>query len=232
MRVPRTAVLIVTAAAFVAAAVGCGSGADSSTDTAPASTATSPAQAGGPADRASRPSTSSKSSGATGDTGADTGSRPRGDSSQAREVAQAEREEAETGDQSIQTYGSEPDEGESDEVVAAMRSFVKAMGAGDFGAVCEAFSSQMKKQLEAFLGAQRQKIADSCPGVLEKLIPKVERRKARRVLDGVVTRVRVKDDTAFVLVKPSGEKVSYFVLAREDGRWKATSTALGVPLIP
>jgi hypothetical protein len=72
----------------------------------------------------------------------------------------------------------------------------------------------------------------SCPEFLGKLIQSPEKAKANRILNGVVTNVRIGDDNAFLLVKPKGEKVSYFVFSREGDAWKPTSVALGTPLLP
>jgi hypothetical protein len=146
-------------------------------------------------------------------------------------VAKAKQEESESSDQSIQQYGDEAGGSEKSEVVAAMHSFIRAFGAGDYKTVCEEASSALREQTEAY--AQAQKTAGpSCPELLSKLLRGSEAGKAKRALEAVVTHVRIKEDSAFVLFKPAGEPVSYFVLVREDGDWKATSFGIGTPLVP
>jgi hypothetical protein len=112
-----------------------------------------------------------------------------------------------------------------------MHSFIRAFGAGDYAGVCEGASAALREQTEAYAKAQKTGQV-SCPEFLSKLLRGSEAGKAKRALNALVTHVRIKEDSAFVLFKPAGEPVSYFVLAREDGGWKATSFGVGTPLIP
>jgi hypothetical protein len=236
MRFRRTLFALLVAAALTVAATGCGSDSDS---TSPSTAAESPQSA--PGETPEDATTTEESEGEPEqdfresppqrpDDGSGQEPAP---ASKPEEIARAQREEGESGDQSIQEFGSEADEEEEAEVVGAMRSFVTSMRDGDFEAVCDGLNAKMRQQMEVFLKAQKEQAsAGGCPQLLRQLIPDPERKKAQRILDGVVTRVRIDGDNAFVLVKPPGEGVNYFVLTREEDKWGATSLAVGSPLVP
>lgn len=231
MHLSRALLVILAAAALVAAAVGCGSDSSSSTEGPKTSaSATTPQTAG---EETTTTTPSKKPSGAS---GAKQGGGPsqsqQAPASRPQEVAKATSEEEESADQSIQEYGSEAGESEESEVVEAMRGFVKDLAASDYAGVCQDLSSSVRRQLEAFTQAQKSSEKPSCPQFLQKMIRNPEKDKAKRILAGVVTRVRVTDKNAFLLVKPQGEPVSYFVFSHEEDAWKPTSIALGTPLLP
>lgn len=151
--------------------------------------------------------------------------------SKAAAATKAKKEESESSDQSIQQYGSEASGSEKSEVLAAMDAFIRAFGAGNYAVACKYASSGLREQAVAYAKVQKGSTT-SCPVFLSKLLQGSEAGKAKRALEALVTHVRIKEDSAFVLFKPAGEPVSYFVMVRENGNWRATSFSVGTPLIP
>jgi hypothetical protein len=133
------------------------------------------------------------------------------------------------GDDSIQTFGEEAEGEEEDEVVAAMRSFFRALASGDADRVCAGLSSGNVKQFELFLKAQNKE--GDCTTVLSKFLGR-QKGEAERAVNGQVYQVRVEDENAFVMFIPEGGSPSYFVMKREGDEWKSTSVSTGTPFDP
>jgi len=230
----RWLILIVAAVAVMAAAAGCGSGSDSTTGngvtsgSAGASESTAPSSGAGSQHKRPSPQHSSSGGGGNAGSGSDS-SHPQGE---AEEVTEAHEEEASSADQSIQEFGAEAEEDERNEVVDALLAFVRAMGKGDYHTVCDDLNAKVAQELANFGKMQKSREAKTCPELLEQVVPHPEAERAKHLLEGVVTKVRVKEGDAFVLLKPAGEKLSYFVLTHEGEEWKLNSIALGAPLVP
>lgn len=212
---------------------GCGSSSSTSTTNEPSSTGGSGSSGTTTSPRATE---HAKPGNGPAKSGGSNGSEPKeagGGKSESRPqaAAKAKHEESESSDQSIQQFGNEASGSEKSEVLAAMHAFIRAFGAGNFSAVCKGAAASLREQTEAYAKAQKSGPA-SCPAFLSKLVQTTEPAKAKRALEALVTHVRIKGDSAFVLYKPAGEPVSYFVLVHEDDGWKATSLSIGTPLIP
>jgi hypothetical protein len=134
-----------------------------------------------------------------------------------------------SGEDSIQTFGSAAAPTERSALKRAAFSFFAAMAARDYAKVCGGLAAPSVRRLQAFLKAQHK--SGGCPAILRSLIPKAVP-AARRAVQGSLTAVRVKGDTAFVLFRPKGGPASYFALEREGPAWKAISLAPGAPLAP
>jgi hypothetical protein len=133
------------------------------------------------------------------------------------------------GDDSIQTFGEEAEGDEKDEVVAAMRSFFRALASGDADRVCAGLSSGNLKQFELFLKAQKKE--GDCTTVISGFLGR-QKGEAERAGNGQVYQVRVEGENAFVMFIPEGGSPSYFVMKREDDEWKSTSVSTGTPFDP
>jgi hypothetical protein len=133
------------------------------------------------------------------------------------------------GDDSIQTFGSEPEETEEEEILAAMGTFLRALANKDYPAICEGISDANRAQLEKLMELKKE--TGGCPTFLEKLLvgPNSE---ARAAAEGTVHQVRVEGENAFILFTPREGKASYFVMKRDAEGWKSTSIAAGVPFDP
>ena len=216
--VSRSFTALALLAALALAAVGCGSGSSSSsTSTGSASGATTSTGA------TSGSSATTTQSGNTSSGSGHSGSGGSGKSSQS--IA---KEEAQAGDHSIQEYGTEASGGQEAAIVAAMRAFLRALADSDYPKVCAWLTGSNREQLEQVLKAQ----GGDCVSFLKKVLTPAASAEARKALAGQISKVRVKEGNAFVLFRPPGGKVSYFVLKEEGGEWKATGLASGTPLNP
>jgi hypothetical protein len=113
-------------------------------------------------------------------------------------------------------------------LTAAAHSFFTAMATRDYARLCTGLAASNREQLAAFVkGGQ-----GGCAAALKALLDPAAAAEARKAADAAVTSVRIKGDSAFVLFRPKGGVLSYFVMKEEGGRWKATSLEPGTPLNP
>jgi hypothetical protein len=134
------------------------------------------------------------------------------------------------GDNSIQTYGEEAETSEEEEITTAMASFLRALAARNYPAICEGLSESNRKQLEQ-LAKLKKEIGTDCPSILKALLvgPTSEAKKAA---EGTVYQVRVEGENAFVMFTPVGGSASYFVMKHDPDGWKSTTLSSGVPFNP
>ncbi len=134
------------------------------------------------------------------------------------------------GDNSIQTFGAEAESTEEEEITTAMASFLRAMAARDYPAICEGLSESNRSQLEQ-LAKLKKEIGSDCPSILKALLvgPTSE---AKQAAEGTVYQVRVEGEDAFVMFTPLGGTASYFVMKHDPDGWKSTTLSSGVPFNP
>jgi hypothetical protein len=201
---------------------GCGSSGSAGDTTAAPSSTTAKAKPA-PSEPAPSAARAKPAEGATAPSGSGSSAKPKPRPSIAAE-------EAAPGDHSIQEYGSEAGGSENEEVVAAMRSFFSAMAAPHYTEVCAGIGAAYRESLARL--AKLKHTGSSCASLLGTLLTASAASEAKKAAGATVSRVRVKDGTAFVLFRPPGGKLSYFVMKEEDGAWKATSISVGSPLNP
>jgi hypothetical protein len=129
-----------------------------------------------------------------------------------------------SGDNSIESYGTEADGSEKAAIVAAMRAFDLAVATRDYEGVCAGLAEKIRSGL-----AESNK---RCPELLETLmtIPPAE---AQGSANGTVTDVRVGGGNAFVLFRAvGGSELDYFVMTLEGSGWKSLGLTVGTPLNP
>jgi hypothetical protein len=131
------------------------------------------------------------------------------------------------GDSSVQTFGSAVSSSERTEVVVAMRSFLRSVAATDYPEICAGLTAAAIREVENLSGGSR-----SCPAVLEAIMAprRVSGPEAMAAVRGRVYQVRMEDGVAFVLFTPRGGRPSFFVMKREEGKWRATGVAPGQEL--
>ena len=134
------------------------------------------------------------------------------------------------GDNSIQTFGGEAESSEEKEITTAMASFLRAMAARDYNAICDGLSDANIGQLEQLMKLKKE-VGTDCPTVLKSLLvgPTDEAQKAA---EGTVYQVRVEGENAFVMFTPVGGTASYFVMKHDPDGWKSTSLSSGTPFNP
>jgi hypothetical protein len=111
-----------------------------------------------------------------------------------------------------------------------MASFLRALAARNYPAICEGLSESNRKQLEQ-LAKLKKEIGTDCPSILKALLvgPTSEAKKAA---EGTVYQVRVEGENAFVMFTPLGGTASYFVMKHDPDGWKSTTLSSGVPFNP
>jgi hypothetical protein len=216
------------AVALVAIAAGCGGGSSTTTSSsteasAPPPTSTEQQSSGAkpsgqanPKARSGEPKQEGQSAGAPAET--------------AKLKKQISKEEEEPGDHSIQEYGSEASGEQEKAVLSAMRTFIADLATSDYNGVCAGLAKSNREQLEKYVKATGG--SNGCAGVLKKLLVAGAANEAKKNVNATIGRVRVGEGSAFVLFRPLGGKLSYFVLKEEDGEWKSVSLAPGTPLAP
>jgi hypothetical protein len=221
---------LLAAIALVALAAGCGGGSSS--------TSSSSTEASAPPSTTTEqhsPSSAPPAQGAAKTGGG--GSKPAAPSaaSSPAETAklkkQLSKEEEEPGDHSIQEYGSEANGEQEKAVLSAMRSFIADLATANYNGVCAGLTKSNREQLEKYVKVTGGSAA-GCPAVLKKLLVAGAAKEAKKNVNATIGRVRVGEGSAFVLFRPLGGKLSYFVLKEEDGAWKSVSLAPGTPLAP
>ncbi len=111
-----------------------------------------------------------------------------------------------------------------------MASFLRAMAARNYPAICEGLSESNRGQLEQ-LAKLKKELGSDCPSILKALLvgPTSEAQKAAQ---GTVYQVRVEGENAFVMFTPLGGSASYFVMKHDPDGWKSTTLSTGVPFNP
>ena len=224
---------------ILAIAAGCGGGSSDSTSSSD-STQASSAQEGSTADATEQGGGGgSQGQGAKGDSQAQGGTGEGGSSSGGPHgPGLTEKAKPDTkgfkappgGDNSIQTFGAEAETTEEEEITTAMASFLRAMAARDYDAICNGLSDANTAQLEQLMKLKKE-VGTDCPTVLKSLLvgPTSEAQKAA---EGTVYQVRVEGENAFILFTPLGGTASYFVMKHDPDGWKSTSLSSGTPFNP
>jgi hypothetical protein len=237
---PRLATALALLGILAFAAFGCGGG---------GSETTSSASDGGSSSTTTTGQGSSTDTADQGDSGSGASKKSKGDSGSGSEGGSgsgggpsgpglAEKAKPDTkgfkappgGDNSIQTFGGEAESSEEKEITTAMASFLRAMAARDYNAICDGLSEANIGQLEQLMKLKKEAGTD-CPSVLKSLLvgPTDEARKAA---EGTVYQVRVEGENAFVMFTPLGGTASYFVMKHDPDGWKSTSLSSGTPFNP
>ncbi|HWO83745.1 MAG TPA: hypothetical protein VNM38_08150 [Solirubrobacterales bacterium] len=151
----------------------------------------------------------------------------RGAQDLSQEQAEAEREEAAILDTSVRRFGAEATGSTRDEMLSAARSYLTAVGAGDFAAACRALSETVVSGLRDLAAGGAPTV---CRQLLKGLLEPEESRRAERAAHALVTHVRSEDGRGFVIFKPAGERVSYLPLLEGKDGWRLASLAVGILL--
>lgn len=210
-------------ALLVLALSACGGG-DSSADstastTSPEATATSPADGGG---EAGVPSDRTQGEGEDQGSGATAGSKSSGDSS-ADEGSAAFRTPG--GDNSIQDYGEEPDEGEFEAANTVLTDFMEARAKGDWSGMCAELAEAAVAPLEDLASRAPQFKGSGCAAILKTLLGSSPAASRANTLTTDIASFRVEGERGFALYHGS-EGADYFVpMMKEDGEWKVGALA-------
>ncbi|HVC08283.1 MAG TPA: hypothetical protein VND98_11970 [Solirubrobacterales bacterium] len=118
-------------------------------------------------------------------------------------------------------------------MTAAAHAYFVAVAARDYTKVCDDISGNGRLQIKGFLKSEHSQVKGSsgCAGALKTLfLTPLDSATASEAMRGTVSAVRVKGDTAIVLLRPAGRPPSYFMMKREEGAWRAVSLIAAIPL--
>lgn len=134
------------------------------------------------------------------------------------------------GDDSIQTFGATARGTAAQEVVSAMRSFLRSVAAADHRAICAGLTRETVQELEEISASGSRR--GGCVEALQALMASrhAVEREVRNAANGVIYQVRVEGDIAFVLFTPRDGSPSVFAMKRQNGKWKSIGVAPGRPL--
>jgi hypothetical protein len=226
---------------ILAIAAGCGGGSSDSTSSSDSTQASSASEGstadatdqgggGGSEDKGSKGDSQAQGGSGSGEGGSSTGG-PHGPGLTEKAKPDTKGFKAPPGgDNSIQTFGAEAETTEEEEITTAMASFLRAMAARDYNAICNGLSDANQAQLEQLMKLKKE-VGTDCPTVLKSLLvgPTSEAQKAA---EGTVYQVRVEGENAFVMFTPLGGTASYFVMKHDPDGWKSTSLSSGTPFNP
>lgn len=133
----------------------------------------------------------------------------------------------EGGDNSIQDFGEEGDEGELEEAARVLHDFYVARAEKDWSAACARLSKSLVRQLET-LAAQAKSGDKSCPTTLAALTPPLSPAVQRETTVVDAGSLRVEGDRGFLIYRGAGKTVYAINMAHEGG-WKVAALS-GVPL--
>jgi hypothetical protein len=111
-------------------------------------------------------------------------------------------------------------------VEGAFHGYLGALAEGDEEGACAYLAASVQQSLSRL--AAKAKKPPSCPQLLEALLSPEAAEIAKGQDEGKIAKVRVKGDTAFVVFHAPGARLFQLTLAREGGRWKATSLSAAV----
>lgn len=235
----KPTLLAILAALLVAAGLatsGCGGGSDTTGETTAATVESTPGAAeNGGNGNGKKAGGGGKNAGGEGSQGGNTGGGGKSGKAQNFNRPPTKKEvkafqAPPGGDNSIQTYGTEPSESEEEEVVSTMRSFFRALASLDYGAICDGITASNRNAFQQLLKAKGE--SGDCTTILKGLLLKQSADEARSAANGVVYQVRIENGNAFVLFTPEGGTASYFVMKKEGDSWKSTGINAGSPLNP
>lgn len=129
-------------------------------------------------------------------------------------------------DKSILDFGAEAEAEEAKAILSARRAFLRAMASSGYKNLCGDLAAKARMQLRQLLRIQHK--AGGCETAARRLLSDAAAPEARKALRAPVSRVRVRGAKAFVVFRPPGGKLSYFLLAKEEGAWRSLSLSAGV----
>lgn len=125
------------------------------------------------------------------------------------------------GDNSIQNYGEEADEGERDAASAAALSFMGARAVGDWEGTCAQLSSTALKPIEQLADRSPGLQDKDCAELLEALVGKAPASARASTLGGEgIDSLRFEGERGFALYHGTDGQDYYLPLVKEDGEWK------------
>jgi hypothetical protein len=129
------------------------------------------------------------------------------------------------GDNSIQAFGEEGEEGEAEQALSSLRAYLSARIAGDWAGACEATSAQLREELTKLIeqaktkgDAQKPEGCAETLGLLFGKTPSSTLQEAAQIDRVLSFRVQA-DGYAYLIFEVEGQ-VKFIAMAEEAGAWK------------
>jgi hypothetical protein len=124
------------------------------------------------------------------------------------------------GDNSIQEFGEEGEEGELEEAATALHDYLVARAEEDWPAACANLAATVMDQLDALASRSDELEGQGCAktlGALTPSLPAAARRESTIVDAGSL---RLEDEQAFLIFRGAEGGAYAIVMEQEDGAWK------------
>jgi hypothetical protein len=137
--------------------------------------------------------------------------------------------ERQSGEASIEEFGSEASGSERERILDAFEGYLDAIAIDDAPTACANLSAAVKRSLEQL--AKEPLASRGCTAILPKLLSPSAPGLARRQANGMIVKVRAQGGHGFVLFHAPGAELYQLTMVREGGEWKAATVAASV-LVP
>lgn len=117
----------------------------------------------------------------------------------------------------VEGFGEKATGAERAAMVAALRDYLKALGARSYAAACSLLAPSVKRSIEQY--APPVLTEEGCPAYLPGELASNAAKVSRKGI-GEVTAVRVGGDRGFVVFRPSGAGRRQMPVARAGGGWR------------
>lgn len=128
----------------------------------------------------------------------------------------------------IEEFGSEAKGAERQAMIDAYRNYLRALAAKDYSAACDDLAEPVRKLFSRFSSAAHGGSGGGCVDAM-KQVAENTRTEAGKKADGTVEKVRVEDDSGYVIFHAPGADLYQMRVARDAGEWKAG--ALSAPVL-
>jgi hypothetical protein len=127
------------------------------------------------------------------------------------------------GDNSIQNYGEEADEGEREAAEAAIVGYLDARARSDWAKSCGYLAAMTREPLEKLAESSSKLKGEGCGAIVGALSGSMPKSALANPVEEGISSVRSQGQRGFALFHgPNGAKF-VISLAREDGEWKVAS---------
>ena len=129
------------------------------------------------------------------------------------------------GDNSIQSFGTEGEEDERAQAYANLRSYLAALGAGEFAQACALGSNQLRGELEKLIEAAKvpegQQRPQGCSQTLGALLGGGSGKALGPITAvGELLSFRARGKYAYLIYRGEGGKAMFIAMANDEGEWK------------
>jgi hypothetical protein len=130
------------------------------------------------------------------------------------------------GDNSVQEFGAEADEGELREAAEAAHSFFAARVSGEWERACALLTESQQQGLRHLAAETHGLRGGGCPAALDRLTRSVSGSLVRQLTAVDADSLRREGDSAFLIYTGAPDRTVYAVPLRlEGGAWKLGATA-------